>query len=85
MHFQMKMWILPFEDIAKMKKKTPFRFFQFFTFAILFLFMSILTIVTITAYSRVSGSTGLSMVKVQQMRVIISAKPDSGRLEEKSL
>ena len=68
-----------------MKKKQPFRFFQFFVFAVFFVFMSILSVVTVIAYSRKSGSTGLSMVKVQQMRVEVSAKQDKGKKEEKHL
>lgn len=61
----------------------PFRFFQFFAFAVFFLFMSILCVVVITAYSRKSGSTGLNMVKIQQMRVEISAKTDKEKKEGK--
>jgi len=51
-----------------------FTFFQFFTFAVFFVFMAVMTVVTITAYSRRSGSTGLNMVKIQQMRFEVSAK-----------
>jgi len=58
-----------------MEKEYSFRFFQFFAFSVFVLFMGILSVVTITAYSRKSGSTGLSMVKIQQMRVEVSAKP----------
>ena len=53
-----------------------FTFFQFFTFAVFFTFMLVMCVVVLTAYSRKSGSTGLSMSKVQQMRFEVSTKTE---------
>jgi len=60
-----------------------FTFFQFLTIAIFFTFMGVMTIVTFTAYSRKSGSTGLSMAKIQQMRFEVTANPQNSPGEQR--
>lgn len=50
------------------KTKQRPHWFQFISNGILALFMGIMIFVTYVAYSRTSGSTGLNMAKIQQIR-----------------
>jgi hypothetical protein len=42
--------------------------FLFVSYGILFIFLGVMTYVTYVCFSRKSGSTGLDMAKVQQIR-----------------
>ncbi len=49
-------------------------FFQFFTISIFTLFMGMLLFVSVTAFSRTSGTKGLSMAKIQKIRSEVALK-----------
>jgi len=58
-----------------------FKWFQTTATTILFLFSALMLLVTIMAYMRRSGSTGMDMAQIQQIRFEASAKPTQNSQE----